>query len=119
MLILLPALLFADAHAEPGGGGFAETAAQPRYLGVTETARVGDRGYGTMNGDCEALWPRSRMCTDVQILNTYPAPSPAAEAWVFTTIAAAISKDDGDRWFAVSPAGAGDGDRPRRLLRRP
>ena len=64
-------------HASAGGGG------RIGYLGVTTQVRAADVGLPLMNKDCATTYGAARMCTLSQVLDSYPAPSPGAEAWIY------------------------------------
>lgn len=53
------------------------------FRGITLTLRAGDVGLGTINSDCHAAFPRSRICTDQEILmNSFPVPTVQDDAWI-------------------------------------
>ncbi len=60
----------------------------PKFLGITDVERAGDEGFGTLNNDCNDAYPGSRMCTDIQLINSFPAPQPSNGAYVLMTVAA-------------------------------
>ncbi len=59
------------------------------FKGVTTTPRSGTAGWATLNADCDAAFPGSRTCTDQEILNTFPGPTPGTDSWVLWTTRAA------------------------------
>ena len=55
------------------------------FRGITQTLRGGDVGMGTLNSDCHTAFPRSRICTDQEILfNSFPVPTVQSDAWIFS-----------------------------------
>ena len=77
-----------DDSAPPGvtysGGGVG--ASTDTYVGAGATARAVNAGLGTFHADCAAAFANARMCTDVEVLHSFPAPAPGAEALVVTTV---------------------------------
>ena len=58
-----------------------------RFLGVSATARQGAVGLGQLNADCAAAYPRSRICTDADLVGAVPGPLPTTDAWFMMTVA--------------------------------
>ncbi len=59
------------------------------FKGITTTPRSGTAGWATFNGDCDAAFASSRTCTDQEILNTFPGPTPGTDSWILWTTQAA------------------------------
>ncbi|MBW2456072.1 MAG: hypothetical protein JRI68_16255 [Deltaproteobacteria bacterium] len=59
------------------------------FKGVTTQSRTGTDGWATLNADCDAAFAGSRTCTDQEILNTFPGPTPGSDAWILWTTRAA------------------------------
>jgi len=60
------------------------------FKGVTTQVRSGLEGWATFNADCDAAFAGSRTCTDQEILNTFPGPTPGSDAWILWTTRAAF-----------------------------
>ena len=59
------------------------SAARPlRYLGITSSTYAGNAGLAAMNTDCAATYGMARVCTDVEVFNTLPFPTPDTDAWI-------------------------------------
>lgn len=71
------------------------------YVGITATARLGNEGLPQMNADCEALYGDARVCRDVEVFRTIPAPVPGADAWVIAAITAGDASG-----YCYTPVGA-------------
>lgn len=68
-------------HTGLGGGGGGQVIS---YKGLSLVARKAEAGVGlsTFDSDCHAAYAKSRMCTEQQVLESFPAPVPGAEAFV-------------------------------------
>ena len=71
------------------------------YLGVTTTLRAADATLELMEDDCAAAFGAARMCTYSQIKNSYPAPRPESQAWLY------VDNQTGDGWN-INAADLGD-----------
>jgi hypothetical protein len=67
----------------------AAPAARPGFVGLTTAVFDGAGGFAVMNASCNVEYPGSRMCSSTVILDSYPAPEPLADAWVWSRIVAA------------------------------
>lgn len=91
------ALLFGAVRADAVPASFVTAT----YVGVTGTARTGAEGFDAMNDDCAALFPRARMCRDLELLDTFPFPAPGVDARILATES---HRESGDT-NAVTPYG--------------
>ena len=76
------------SHAASSSGGSGRIG----YLGVTSTMRAGDATLEVMENDCAAAFGAARMCTYSQIKNSYPAPRPETQSWIY------VDNTTGDGW---------------------
>lgn len=65
--------------ANTGGRGIA------KYIGTTSSVFAGNAGFSTFNTACETEFPNTRVCVDMEIFSTIPAPIPGADAWMITS----------------------------------
>ncbi len=67
----------------PGVSADCSASATLQLVGFTTEEFLGDAGLFTLTLACQAEFPGSRMCTSIEILNTFDVPSGlVGEAWV-------------------------------------
>jgi hypothetical protein len=55
---------------------------RPTFKGITTAVFDGGGGWPAMNAACDLSFPGSRVCTDHDLMSTFPAPVPGADAWM-------------------------------------
>jgi hypothetical protein len=81
----------------------------PTFKGVTTAVFDGAGGWPTMNASCDLTFPGARVCTDRDLMNTYPAPAPGADAWMVATLGTNTSNGAQPFWGGWSPPSTSTG----------
>jgi hypothetical protein len=79
--------------------------AVPTFKGVTTAVFDGAGGWDTMNASCSLSFPGSRVCTDRDLMNTYPAPVPGTDAWMVTLPYAMSAGNPAPSWGGWADTG--------------
>lgn len=66
-------------------------APQIGYKGLTAIKRNGAGGIATFNADCHKAFPGSRICRVRDVVESYPAPTPAQQAWLLAVPVASLN----------------------------
>jgi hypothetical protein len=87
-IVLATVLSLAALHAASADASGPASARPIHYVGTSTDTVAGGDGLKGLNDACEADFGRSRVCTDTEIMASFPFPTPTTDAWVLMTVAA-------------------------------